>query len=145
VPPNPPAGMPRISPYLLYKDVAAALDWLSEAFGFEERMRFTGDDGNVSHAEMELADGHIMLGYPGPEYRSPKELGHYTHLVHVYVDDVDAHFERAKNAGATMHSEPEDQPYGDRRYDAEDLEGQRWSFAQRVRDVAPADWGATEA
>lgn len=145
MPQNPPARMPRITPYLLYEDVAAALDWLSRAFGFRERLRFAAEDGTVNHAEMELADGVIMMGDPGPEYRSPKRLGQGTQQVHVYVDDVDAHFERARAAGATIVAEPTDQPYGDRRYDAEDLEGHRWSFAQHVRDVPPAEWGATEA
>jgi uncharacterized glyoxalase superfamily protein PhnB len=65
--------------------------------------------------------------------------------VHVYVEDDDEHFEQVKAAGATIISEPRDEPYGDRRYDAEDLEGHRWSFAQHVRDVAARDWGATEA
>jgi uncharacterized glyoxalase superfamily protein PhnB len=64
--------------------------------------------------------------------------------VHAYVDDVDAHFERAKAAGATMLSEPEDTPWGDRHYRVEDLEGHRWMFAQHVRDVAPEEWGAEQ-
>jgi PhnB protein len=136
---------PRIAPYLLYEDVAAALGWLSEAFGFEERLRYAGEDGTISHAEMTLEEGVIMMGDPGPDYRSPKELGALTAQVHVYVDDVDAHYERAKAAGATIVSEPQDQAYGDRRYDAKDLEGQLWSFAQRVRDVPPDEWGATTA
>jgi PhnB protein len=135
----------RITPYLLYEDVGRALEWLSNAFGFEERLRFADDDGTVTHAEMTLDDGVFMLGHPGPEYRSPKRLGAHTQLVHVYVDDVDAHFERARKAGATIHAEPTDQEYGDRRYDAEDLEGHRWSFAQHVRDVAPGEWGASKA
>ena len=137
-----PTAVATITPYLLYEDVAGALAWLTEAFGFRERLRYTEDDGTVTHAELELGDGLVMLGDPGPEYRSPKSLGSSTHLVHVYVDDVDEHFHRAKEAGATIHSEPADQAYGDRRYDAEDPEGHRWSFAQRVRDVAPEDWGA---
>jgi uncharacterized glyoxalase superfamily protein PhnB len=65
--------------------------------------------------------------------------------VHVYVDDVDAHFERARAAGATILEEPADQPYGDRRYAAEDPEGHQWFFAQHVRDLAPEDWGAVAA
>ena len=142
MPQNPPSGSPRITPYLLYEDVAGALDWLSRAFGFRERLRFAGEDGTVTHAELALDDGLVMLGHPGPDYRSPKRLGHATQLVHVYVDDVDAHYERARQAGATILQEPEDQPYGDRRYDAEDPEGHRWSFAERVRDVAPEEWGA---
>jgi PhnB protein len=137
---NPPEGMPRITPYLLYEDVAAALDWLGAAFGFRERLRFE-EDGTVTHAEMEVEDGLIMLGDPGDDYRNPKRLGQATHFVHVYVDDVDSHYERAREAGATILSGPTDQAYGDRRYDAQDPEGHRWSFAQHVRDVAPEEWG----
>ena len=136
---------PRISPYLLYEDVNGALAWLAAAFGFRERLRFADENGTVTHAEMELGDGVVMLGDPGPGYRSPKRLGQSTHLVHAYVEDVDAHCARARKAGATILAEPEDQAYGDRRYDAEDPEGHRWSFAQHVRDVAPADWGAERA
>jgi PhnB protein len=142
---NVPERPPRITPYLLYEDVAGALDWLTSAFGFRERLRFPGEDGTITHAEMELADGVIMLGDPGPDYQSPKRLGGATQLVHVYVDDVDAHFEHARAAGATILSAPKDEEYGDRRYDAEDPEGHRWSFAQRLRELAPEDWGATTA
>ncbi len=137
--------MSRITPYLLYEDVAAALDWLRRAFGFRERLRFQDDNGAITHAEMELDGGEIMLGHPGADYRNPKRLGETTQLVHVYVENVDAHFEMAKEAGAEIVSEPKDQEYGDRRYDVKDPEGHLWSFSQRVRDVSPEDWGATEA
>jgi len=136
---NPPEGFPRITPYLYYEDVAAALDFLGRAFGFRERMRMPGPDGRPSHAEVELADGVVMLGHPGPEYRCPKRTGQATQNVHVYVDDVDKHFARAKQAGAKILAEPADQFYGDRRYGAEDPEGHQWYFAQHVRDVAPED------
>jgi uncharacterized glyoxalase superfamily protein PhnB len=131
--------MPRITAYLLYEDVAAALDWLAGTFGLQERMRMPGSDGKITHAEMELADGVVMLGNPGPDYRNPKRLGQVTHSLYIYVDDVDKHFEHARAAGATILDEPEDQFYGDRRYGAEDLEGHHWYFAQHVRDVAPED------
>ena len=87
------------------------------------------EGGVVNHAELRLGDDSVMLGYPGDDYRSPKNADHRSALVHVYVDDVDAHFERAKAAGAEIVMEPTDQEYGDRRYDALDLEGQFWSFA----------------
>jgi len=134
-----------VTPYLLYEDVAAAIDWICGAFGFEERLRFADGGGIVTHAELTLGGGEVFLGHPGPEYRSPRELGAFTHLVHVYVDDVDAHCARAVEAGAPVLGELQDTPYGDRRYDTEDLEGHRWSFAQVVRTVAPEDWGATSA
>jgi uncharacterized glyoxalase superfamily protein PhnB len=121
--------MGRIAPYLLYEDTAAAIDFLTSAFGFDETMRMTDDEGRVSHAELRLGDDSVMLGYPGEDYKSPKKADHRSGLVHVYVDDVDAHFERAKAAGAEIITEPSDQEYGDRRYDTYDLEGQFWSFA----------------
>jgi uncharacterized glyoxalase superfamily protein PhnB len=136
---------PTVTPYLLYEDAAAALDWLAGAFGFRERLRFADTDGTVTHAEMELGDGVIMLGQPGADYQSPKRTGHVSQLVHVYVYDVDKHHQVATEAGAMIVSELEDQPYGDRRYVAEDLEGQRWTFAQHVRDVSPEEWGASSS
>ena len=138
MPKNPPDTMPRISPYLYYEDVTAALQWLARAFGFRERMRLANPDGTVRHAEMELADGVILMGRPGPEYRNPKRLGHVTQSLYVYVDEIDEHFERARAAGARILEEPKDQFYGDRRYGAEDPEGHHWYFAQRVRDEPPA-------
>jgi len=138
-------GLPRITPMISYEDVAAAVDWLEAAFGFRERegARFAGDDGRITHAEMELEDGVIMLANPTPDYQSPKHHANVCEQarkwlavpyvidgLHVFVDDVDDHFARAKAAGATLLSEPEDQPYGERVYRAEDLEGHRWMFAQ---------------
>ncbi|MFQ5740685.1 MAG: VOC family protein [Acidobacteriota bacterium] len=139
MPANPPENMPRITAYLLYEDVAGALEWLAKAFGFRERMRLPGPDGKINHAELELADGVIMMGCPGPKYKNPKRLGHVTQNLYVYVDDVDEHFDHAKKAGATILEEPQDQFYGDRRYGAADPEGHHWYFAQHVRDVAPED------
>ena len=134
-----------ITPYLLYEDVGAALTFLSRAFGFREHLRLTGPQGYVNHAEMRLGDGVIFLGDPGDEYRNPKRLGQETVDLYVLVDDVDGHYERAKAAGADIFAEPEDQPYGDRRYGAVDQEGHRWFFAQPIADVAPEDWGAVVA
>jgi uncharacterized glyoxalase superfamily protein PhnB len=136
-----------------YEDAGAAADWLVRAFGFRETTRYTEDSGKVSHVELEAGKGTIMLGTP-PGYVNPlhyrdteagkawRETPFVVDGVHVYVDDVDAHFERAKAAGATMLSEPEDLPFGDRQYRVEDLEGHRWMFATHVRDVPPEEWGA---
>ena len=139
MPANPPEGMPRITPYLLYEDVDGALDWLTRAFGFRERMRIPGTDGKSSHAEMEYEDGIVMMGCPGPQYQNPKRVGQVTQNLYVYVNDVDKHFEKAKKEGATILEEPKDQFYGDRRYGAVDPEGHHWYFAQHVRDVALED------
>jgi PhnB protein len=136
---NPPENTPRITPYLLYEDVEGALTWLSKAFGFRERLRVPGPEGKLTHAEMELDDGVIMMGWPGPDYRNPKQLGQVTHHVYIYVNDVDQHFAQAQSVGATILEPPEDQFYGDRRYGAEDPEGHHWYFAQHVRDIALED------
>jgi uncharacterized glyoxalase superfamily protein PhnB len=138
-------SFPRVIPMIAYEDGAAALDWLAKAFGFRERTRLTSPDGTIGHAEMELGDGVIMLATPTPAYQGPKRhresceparkwsaVPYVIDGVLVYVDDVDAHFQRAREAGATILSEPEDQDFGDRHYRAEDLEGHRWMFAQPI-------------
>jgi uncharacterized glyoxalase superfamily protein PhnB len=140
---------------LSYEDVAGAAEWLVRVFGFREEFRFEEPDGRVSHVELRLGDGAVMLGNPSPNYESPKhhrescaaaarwsETPFIVDGVHAYVDDVDAHFARAREGGAGILSEVEDTPFGDRQYRAEDLEGHRWMFAQHVRDVPPEEWGA---
>lgn len=128
---------PRVTPYLLYADVAAAMDFLKAAFGLEEYgERFLDSDGRVNHAAMKIGDGVIMMGCPGAAYKNPKQLGSSTESLYIYVEDVDAHFERARRAGARILQEPTDEFYGDRRYGAEDPEGHQWYFASHVRDVS---------
>jgi PhnB protein len=139
MPTNPPENMPRVTPYLYYQDVGKALDWLARAYGFKERMRMPGPDGAIVHAEMEYSDGALMLGCPGADYQNPLGLGQVTQSLYVFVDDVDKHFQHAKEAGAKILDEPEDQFYGDRRYGTEDPEGHQWFFATHVRDVAHED------
>jgi PhnB protein len=128
----------NVTPYLLYKDVAKALDFHRKAFGFvEEGHRFEGEDGVVSHAAMRISKtGDVfMMGYPGPKYKNPKKLGTATTLMYITVNNVDKHFARAKKAGAKI-GKLEDTFYGDRRYRAIDPEGHEWFFAQHVRDVS---------
>jgi len=134
---------PTITPYLLYEDGAAAVDFLTKAFGFREVLRSESPEGRVWHAELALGEGNVFLGEPGSDYKNPKRLGANTIGVHVYVDDADAHFKHARTAGAEIREEPADQEYGDRRYTAADPEGHHWYFAHRIRDVAPEEWGAT--
>ena len=131
MPTNPPDGYPRISPYLNYEDTGAMMDWLGHAFGMTERHSMRGAEGKVAHAEMTLEDSVVMMGTPGPDFRNPKHLGQVTQSLYVYVDELDAHCERARSAGAEIIEEPADQPYGDRRYGACDPEGHHWYFASR--------------
>ena len=122
-----------IIPYLLYEDVAGALKFLSKAFGFKKYgSAYRGADGKINHAAMQLGDDLIMMGYPGPKYKNPKRLGQATHNLYIDIDDVDAHCERARKAGARIIEEPKDTFYGARRYGAEDLEGHQWYFAKPI-------------
>jgi PhnB protein len=130
---NPPPGYQRVSPYLLYEDALAAIEYLRAAFGFELRHSQTGGAGRL-HAELLLGeDGLVMLGQAGETFSSPRRLGADPppSMVHVYVDDVEALHARARGAGADV-TELEMSPVGDRRFTAADPEGQVWVFAQRV-------------
>ncbi len=120
-----------ITPYLLYEDVDAALKFLSKAFGFEEYGEsFRGEDGKLSHAAMKCGKGVVMMGCPGPKYKNPNRSKQRVAVMqYVDVKDVDAHFERAKKAGAKILEEPQNTPYGARRYGAEDPQGHQWYFA----------------
>ncbi|HEU0056791.1 MAG TPA: VOC family protein [Gaiella sp.] len=126
-----------VIPVLVYPDVRAAVAWLTEAFGFEERVRIgddhrsqmrVGEDGGVI-----LADVHGGLQAPQP--------GHVTHLLKVRVPDVDGAFERARSHGARVLQEPIEFEYGERECTLEDPAGHRWQLTQTIRDVAPEEWG----
>jgi len=140
MPKNPPDKYPRITPSFAYKDANAAIEWLEKAFGFQTRMKIPGPGGVIVHAELEVQDSLIMLGPSQAcheHFVSPQETGgKVTQGTYIYVDDVDAHFENAKAAGAKILSEPEDMFYGDRKYEVFDLEGHLWTFTQHVRDVS---------
>lgn len=140
---NRSAPAASVVPILVYADVAAAVTWLAQAFGFRERLR-VDRNGVVGHAQLVVADGALMLGRQGAEYRPPRP-GEVVQYVHVTVANVDEHFERAKRAGARIVQTPHDMPFGERQYTAEDPEGHRWTFSQHIADVAPESWGATLA
>lgn len=119
-----------ITPYLLYEDGEAAIDFLARAFGFREVDRATGAAGGL-HAELEVPPhvGRIYLGQPPEPFQNPARSGR-TSLVYVLVDSVDAHHDRAKLAGARITEELTDTPYGHRRYGCADPQGHEWTFAQ---------------
>jgi uncharacterized glyoxalase superfamily protein PhnB len=121
-----------ITPYLLYQDAGAAVDWLAKAFGLRPDEVMKGADGRVDHASMTFGKALLMFGSPGPDFKGPRAIGHWTANLYVDVDDVEKHHARAVKAGATIIEEPRDTPYGARRYGAEDLEGHRWYFAQAL-------------
>lgn len=134
----------RIVPMIAYEDTAAAIEWLTRAFGFTERegQRYVMEDGTIGHAELELDGSIVMLATPNREYQGPKT--HRDHCDHaarwldnpwvidgvlVLVDDLDAHHARAIEAGANVIRPPEEGPES-RLYTAEDLEGHRWMFEE---------------
>ena len=90
-----PETYPPLCPYIYYEDTAAMIDWLTNAFGFRERFKEVRQDGSLGHVEMELGDAVIMMGDP-PGYKNPKHLGQVSVGMYVYVDDVDAHYARAR-------------------------------------------------
>ena len=125
VPPRPEpkaavAGRPNLFPGLRYRDEHSAMAWLARAFGFERHALFTDDDGAVMHAEMRLGPGIMMIG-SAPECEEGFN-------VYVYVEDVDAHYERARAAGAEITRQLADTSYGTREYGARDLDGHCWYF-----------------
>ena len=134
-------SVPRILPRLAYQRPAEAVAWLERAFGFREDRGERISAGEFLLTELELGPCRIMVGSAGQhELESPKKTGALNQMLIVYVSDVDAHFARARDAGADVISEPEDQFWGDRRYEAHDCEGHRWAFHQKVRDVPRDEW-----
>jgi uncharacterized glyoxalase superfamily protein PhnB len=143
--PTPP-DWPRISSALTYRDAARMIDWLCEAFGFELRLKVESEGGGIKHSELTYGEGLIMVGQEeagpnprfGTKFLSPLSAGGITQSLMIYVDDVDAHCERARAAGARIIAEPEVHDYGDdywadRSYGALDPEGHMWWISQRIR------------
>jgi len=144
---NPLRAPQTIIPYLCYEDAPAAIAFLCEAFGFEERFRLAMADGRVGHAELECGGNALMLAssYPEMGFASPAKLPSVHSQLYVQVEDVDAHFARARKAGATIAAEPSDQPHGDREYRVVDPEGHHWIFATRLREMTPEEITAAYA
>jgi uncharacterized glyoxalase superfamily protein PhnB len=151
-------GRQPVLPQLRYQDPGAAAEWLCRAFSFTEASRLAAPDGTVRLADLRTPGGGAVLigGIYGPvrqhmeavfgaEFRTGDDPGwpHLAYAITVMVPDVDAHCTRARAEGARLVSEPRDQPWGLRDYEAVDLEGRVWNFSQHLRTPAPEDWGAT--
>ena len=134
-----------VLPHVVYQDVARAIAWLTEIFGFVEYYRYSDDNGQVSGAQIYLGDAYIQLSSLRPGAASPAQIGHRTQSLTVFVDNVDAHFETTKLADPKIVEQLHETVYGERQYAVEDLEGHLWLFSQHVRDVSPDEWGATIA
>ena len=124
---------------LFYQDPKAALAWLEKAFGFELTMLLEDAEGNLAHSQMSFGDGYVMIGQEwSDDHKSPKSVGgKNTQTVNIQIDtDIDAHFERAKAAGAVIIAALETQFYGDRTYRCADPEGHMWTVSQTVQAVS---------
>ena len=120
----------NIIPGMRYKDAFAAIDWLCEVLGFERRLVVPDGEGGVAHAELTLGNGMIMLGSDqgnADDYvTAPTPDGRLTQNAYIVISDIEAAYERAKDAGAKIVSELEEQHYGGSLFSVRDLEGQLW-------------------
>jgi uncharacterized glyoxalase superfamily protein PhnB len=124
-----------VIPVLVYPDVRAAVAWLTDAFGFAERLRI-----GEHRAQLRVGDGDLIVAEAHGGKRPPQP-GEASHSVTVRVADANAHCEHARQQGAKILMEPTDFPYGERQYSAADPAGHQWTFSQTLADVAPEDWG----
>ena len=133
-----PDGYHSVTPYLVMRDAARAIDFYKRALNATETFRFDGPDGTIGHAEIKIGDSVVMLADEMPEsgHRGPKSLGGTAVSLMVYVEDVDSQFQRAIDAGAKVKQPVKDQFYGDRSGTLEDPFGHVWTIATHVEDVS---------
>jgi PhnB protein len=134
-----PDSYPRVIPYLSVDGASSAIDFYTKVFAAKERVRMPGPDGKIGHAELEIGDSLLMLSdaIPGMGGQTPHSLGGTPVTLMVYVEDVDAVFDRAIKAGATEERKVENQFYGDRAGQFVDPFGHKWFVATHVEDVPP--------
>jgi uncharacterized glyoxalase superfamily protein PhnB len=126
-----------VIPVLVYPDVRAAVAWLTDAFGFVERVRV----GEAHRSQMRVGDDGAVIVADLSGEQQPPSAGSVTHVIKVRVEDVDASFARARTHGARVIQEPIEYEYGERECTLQDPAGHRWQFTQTMRDVAPEEWG----
>jgi PhnB protein len=139
-----PEGYHTITPHIILDDCAGAIQFYKTAFGAKERGRMSGPGGKIVHAEIRIGDSIVMLndempsmsGQPGV-YMSPRTAGLATGALFLYVEDVDAVFNRAKRAGCVVRQPPTDMFWGDRYGQVMDPFGHTWAFATRLEDLTP--------
>jgi uncharacterized glyoxalase superfamily protein PhnB len=131
-----------VLPHVNYENLTDALDWLTKTFGFTEHYRY-GEP--LSGVQIYLGKSYIMLATAKSGGASPAQVGKRTQSLTVFVDDVDAHYQRSKSGRAKIVEDLHETCYGERQYGVEDTEGHLWLFSQHARDVSPDEWGATVA
>ena len=133
-----PEGYHTLTPFLTVRDAVRAIEFYKQAFGAEERGVMKGPDGKVMHAELKIGDSIIMLSDEWPEYGalSPQSSGGAGMGLHIYLDGVDAAFDRAVKAGAQIEMPVTDQFWGDRYGKLKDPFGHKWSIATHTKDMS---------
>ncbi|HET6371675.1 MAG TPA: VOC family protein [Candidatus Polarisedimenticolia bacterium] len=136
-----PEGFHTVTPHLIVKGAAAAIDFYKKAFGAEEIHRMPGPDGSVMHAEIKIGDSRLMINDEFPSYGKlgPKSIGGSPVTLHLYVTDVDALFDRAVKAGAKATMPLADMFWGDRYGQVEDPYGHQWSLGTHKEDLTPEE------
>ena len=134
-----PKGYNAITPYLIIKGAAEAIEYYKKVFGATEVMRMPGPSGRIGHAELKIGDSNVMLAdeFPEMDYRSPVTLGSSPVSMLLYVEDADSTVERAVANGAKILKPVQDQFYGDRMGSIKDPFGHLWSIATHTEDVSP--------
>ncbi|HEU4564344.1 MAG TPA: VOC family protein [Gemmatimonadaceae bacterium] len=132
-----PTGYHTITPAIIVRRAAEAIEFYKKAFGAEEVTRMAGPDGTIMHAEIRIGDSIVMLGEENEQWgaRSPLTTGSPTGSLHIYVDDADAAFDRAVRAGATVRYPLEDAFWGDRYGKVADPFGHEWGIATHIKDM----------
>lgn len=136
-----PDGYHSVTPYLIVKGAADAIEFYKKAFGAEELMRLDAPGGTIGHAEIRVGDSPIMLADENPEWdaRGPESFGGTPVSLMVYVEDVDRQYETAVAAGAKPLRPVEDQFYGDRMGTLMDPFGHVWSIGTHIEDLSPEE------
>lgn len=143
-----PDGFHTLTPHLAVKNAAAAIDFYKKAFGAEEVMRMPGPDGkSVMHAELQIGSSRLMLNDEFPEHGvvSPQALGNTPATMHLYVENADAVFKQAVDAGATAAMPVQDMFWGDRYGMVVDPYGHKWAIATHTEDLTPDQIGERAA
>ena len=138
-----PEGFHSLTPHIVVKDLENAIEWYKKAFDAKESYVMKAPDGSPLHAEVKIGNSPMMLAPENPEWESkgPTTLGGTPVTLHLYVDDVDAVFEKAKSAGAKVDMPPADQFWGDRYGKVRDPFGHQWGIATHREDVPPDEMG----
>ncbi|HEX7489336.1 MAG TPA: VOC family protein [Anaeromyxobacteraceae bacterium] len=134
-----PEGYHAVTPYLICKGAAGAIEFYKKALGAKELFRMNGPGGTIGHAELLIGDSHVMLADESPDgqWRSPQSVGGTPVTMMLYVQDVDATFREALSAGAHVVRDVQDQFYGDRSGTIADPFGHVWTIGTHVEDVSP--------